>query len=372
MIKKILLAGAILLTGYCPLLHAAGPSDSAYTLTGKIEGMSKGWVYLYHRQTDKLDSVQVKDSRFTFKGFAAAPEYCMLGIPGLNNKKDFPLEFFLQSGQLTLTAKKDSLDKAVITGSAVQDEFVKFHAGQKEFDEGEARLDKLFSSARMKDDKQQMDSVSKAFEATEMRRHQYVKDYATAHPASYVSAYGIYMGFIFDVDVAVLGSLYKGLDPAIQASYFGKKISKVYEIALLTDIGKPAPLFTQTDIDGKPVSLDSFKGQYVLVDFWASWCGPCRAENPNVVKTYKEYHPKGFTILGISLDNKKDKWLEAIKKDQLEWTQVSDLKGWQNNVAELYGVQAIPTNFLLDKEGKIIAKGLRGEDLEKKLGELMK
>ena len=110
----------------------------------------------------------------------------------------------------------------------------------------------------------------------------------------------------------------------------------------------------------------------MLVDFWASWCGPCRAENPNVLKAYSKYHPKGFDILGVSLDEKKDKWEEAIKKDNLNWTQVSDLQGWKNSVAVLYGVQAIPMNFLIDKDGKIIAKGLRGDDLGKKLSEVLK
>jgi peroxiredoxin len=372
MINKILVAGALLLTGYSPLLHAADPSDSAYTLKGKIEGMTKGWVYLYHRQTDKIDSVQVKDGQFTFTGFAAEPEYCMFGAPGPGNKKDFSLDLFLQSGHLTLTAKKDSLNKAVITGAPTQDEYVQFQAGQKELDALEARLEKLYSAARMKDNRQQMDSADKAIEGVETQKQQYVKDFAAAHPDSYVSAFGIFITFVFNPDATVLGNLYKGLAPATQTSYFGKKIREAYDIALLTDIGKPAPAFTQADINGKPISLESFKGQYVLVDFWASWCGPCRAENPNVVKAYREYHPKGFAILGVSLDNNKDKWLEAIKKDQLDWTHISDLKGWQNSVADMYGVKGIPMNFLLDKEGKIIGKGLRGEDLEKKLAELMK
>jgi thiol-disulfide isomerase/thioredoxin len=373
MIKKILPAGALLLMGYCPLLHAAGPSDSAYTLKGKIEGMAKGWVYLYHRQTDRIDSAQVKDGHFTFSGFAPQPEYCLFGVPGPNNKKDFSLELFLQGGELTLTAKKDSLRKAIITGTPVQDEFAGFQAGQKEFDELDAQLRKIYNAARMKGDEQQMDSIRKAGQELEGRRAQYVKAYVIAHSSSYVSALEIYGTYSFDPDAAaVMDSLYKTLDPAIQHSYYGKKVKEACDIAELTAVGKPAPLFTQADINGKPVSLDSFKGQYVLVDFWASWCGPCRAENPNVVKAYKEYHPKGFTILGVSLDESKDKWLAAIKKDQLDWTQVSDLKGWQNSVADMYGIKGIPMNLLLDKEGKIIAKGLRGEDLEKKLAELLK
>jgi thiol-disulfide isomerase/thioredoxin len=196
-------------------------------------------------------------------------------------------------------------------------------------------------------------------------------DYAGSHPSSYVSAFEIYSNFSYNLDKDQLDAIYKKLDSTIQASYFGKKISKTLEIANQTAIGKPAPLFAQNDIQGKSVPLASFKGKYVLIDFWASWCGPCRAENPAVVKAYKHYHSKGLDILGVSLDEDKDKWAEAIKKDQLNWAQVSDLKGWENSAAMQYGVQGIPMNFLLDPQGEIIGKDLRGADLDKKLAETL-
>jgi peroxiredoxin len=137
-------------------------------------------------------------------------------------------------------------------------------------------------------------------------------------------------------------------------------------------IGAIAPDFTQNDVNGTPVSLSSFKGKYVLIDFWASWCGPCRAENPTVVKAYNKFKSKNFTIIGVSLDKPEGKadWLAAIKNDGLNWTQVSDLKFWSNEVALQYAVQSIPHNFLLDPTGKIIAKDLRGNDLDKKLTEI--
>jgi len=137
-------------------------------------------------------------------------------------------------------------------------------------------------------------------------------------------------------------------------------------------VGKPAPELTLPDVNGRPVSIASFKGKYVLVDFWASWCGPCRAENPNVVQAYNEYKNKNFAILGISLDKEKDAWLEAIKSDNLGWTHVSDLKYWQSKAAEVFQISGIPFNVLVDPQGKIVAQGLRGSDLENKLKEVLK
>jgi len=168
-----------------------------------------------------------------------------------------------------------------------------------------------------------------------------------------------------------LEPLYSGLDPKMKDSYFGKKIKVALETAKTTAIGSAAPDFTLNDVNGKPVSLASFKGKYTLVDFWASWCGPCRQENPNVVKAYNTYKAKGFEILGVSLDDKKENWEKAIQQDNLGWKHVSDLKGWQSSAAALYDVKGIPMNFLLDKDGKIIAKNLRGEDLVKKLSEVL-
>ncbi|WP_303893525.1 TlpA disulfide reductase family protein [Terrimonas ferruginea] len=137
-------------------------------------------------------------------------------------------------------------------------------------------------------------------------------------------------------------------------------------------VGRPAPEFTLPDVNGKPVSLNSFRGKYLLVDFWASWCGPCRRENPNVVKAFQQFKDKNFTILGVSLDETKEAWMKAIVQDQLKWTQVSDLKHWESSVVGLYGIQGIPYNVLLDPDGKVIAENLTGSSLERKLSEVLK
>ncbi|MCB0661818.1 MAG: TlpA family protein disulfide reductase [Saprospiraceae bacterium] len=186
-----------------------------------------------------------------------------------------------------------------------------------------------------------------------------------------------------------LGGMLSGLEQSQHGNYkvFGEKFVEKYgatmpkEAAVIkgklvrltaTVSGGSAPDFTSDQPDGTPLSLSDFKGKVTLVDFWASWCGPCRRENPNVVKMYKEYHDKGFEILGVSLDRSKDKWLQAIEQDGLVWKHVSDLKGWQNEVAQLYGVRSIPHTVLLDAEGNIIARGLRGPQLEQELAKIFK
>ena len=307
--------------------------------------MKAGWVFLAHGQTKegRTDSVRVDDKgRFTFSGKAGAPEYCVLGINGYTGTKNFTTRLFLESGTLTLSADKDSMEYAVVSGTPVQDEYRQYNAAER--------------SAVDRDDKQ---------------GKQFARKYATDHPGSYIAVYELYTSLAYEPESGELEDAYKGLAASVQGSYFGQLLREALVAAQRTDVGQPAPDFTQNDIHGKPVTLSSLKGQYVLVDFWASWCGPCRAENPVVVKAYRQYHAKGFAILSVSLDDRKDKWEEAVKKDRLDWTHVSDLKGGYNSVAELYGVKVIPTNYLLDKEGRIIAKGLRGEQLEKKLAELV-
>ncbi|HVY75084.1 MAG TPA: TlpA disulfide reductase family protein, partial [Puia sp.] len=336
-----------------------------------LTGQDTGTIYIRHPQTDKVDSTQLDRGYFTFKGRADTPEYCLLGILK-NGEPQYRKSFFLENGKISMLVKKDSLEDAIISGTPVQDEYngysdlIKAKIG----DRSDA-LYKSYTAAKARNDKRAMDSLDKASDALDSEEQNLVRDFVNAHPASYVSAIEIYRHFSYNPDAAQLDSLYKKLDPSIRSGYYGRKLNELLNKARLTSVGQPAPLFTANNTEGKPVSLSSFKGKYLLIDFWASWCGPCRRENPNVVKAYLQYHPKGFDILGVSLDDSKPDWLAAIKKDGLDWAQVSDLKGWQNEVAVQYGIQGIPMNYLLDPEGKIIAKGLRGDELAKKLRELL-
>jgi peroxiredoxin len=169
-----------------------------------------------------------------------------------------------------------------------------------------------------------------------------------------------------------LATIYEELAPSAKKGPFAEFIDKTITANSFGQIGTLLPDFTQNDVNGKPLTLSSLRGKYVLVDFWASWCGPCRAENPNIVKAFNKYKSKNFTVLGVSLDQDKAKWLEAIKKDGLAWSHVSDLKYWNNAVAAQFGIQSIPASFLIDPTGKIVARDLRGADLDKFLATNLK
>jgi peroxiredoxin len=197
--------------------------------------------------------------------------------------------------------------------------------------------------------------------------------YVRTHPNSAVSAYAIRQFAGWDIDPDKVEPVFNSLSPSIKAYPSVAALQERIDIAKKTAIRKMAMDFTQNDTLGQPVSLSSFRGKYVLVDFWASWCGPCRQENPNVVKAFEQYRDKNFTVLGVSLDrpNAKDRWLKAIHDDNLTWTHLSDLKYWDNEVAKQYGIRAIPQNLLIDPQGKIVAKNIRGEKLQEKLRELL-
>lgn len=176
------------------------------------------------------------------------------------------------------------------------------------------------------------------------------------------------------VEISGLASLYNNLSEPLKKTDLGTFLGNRILSESRTAIGAVAPDFTQNDPQGKPVKLSNFRGKYVLVDFWASWCIPCRQENPNVVKAYAQFKNKNFEVLGVSLDNPgaRTAWLNAVEKDNLTWTQVSDLQGWKNQVALLYGVESIPQNYLIDPKGVIVAKNLRGEELIRTLTNILK
>jgi peroxiredoxin len=338
----------------------------SFAILGKVTGTDTGWIYLIHRQTGNADSTRLDHGYFKFNGVADTVELCRIQLD------DHAKSFFLENGKISMLIKKDSVRDALIGGTPTQDEFNSFQEeySRKLNDEMNA-VDKLYDQANAKKDKKTTDSLENVYTKLDQQQKEMVIEYAKMHPGSYVSAFEIFSNFSYNARVGQLDSLYQLLDSPMRASYFGNSIKTTIAELKLTAVGNPAPEFTANDTEGKPVQLSSFRGSYVLIDFWASWCGPCRRENPSVVYAYHQFQNKGFKILGVSLDDTKSDWLQAIKKDGLTWTQVSGLKGWKEDVAALYGVKAIPMNFLIDKNGIIVAKGLRGEELTTTLGKYL-
>lgn len=362
--KSILLASLAFIA-----LHSCNQAPkNSFTLHGSIQGFKDPYIYFQYRGADStyFDSSAVTDGKFTFNGQVPNPE---MAVIFLKNYKGY-VQFFLENADIHIAGKADSLNNAKITGSQSQDEYEVYTASVKSITDQEKGLYKQYDSAQKANDSATIAIVENQIEALDSQMNKQTIVFITNHPKSFVSLSQLQQ-LTYSTPYTELEKLYTGLDTAVQNSATGKKLAKYLAVMAKTAIGQPALAFTQNDVNGMPVSLSRFKGKYVLVDFWASWCGPCRAENPNVVKAYNQYKNKNFTILGVSLDQDSTAWVKAIDHDHLTWTEVSDLKGWKNATAQEYGVNAIPANYLVDPNGTIIAHNLRGEALEQKLAEVL-
>ncbi len=205
---------------------------------------------------------------------------------------------------------------------------------------------------------------------------QIYKVYLKANPSSPVAIFALnqFTNWAWsEIDLNEAVPLFNSLPAETKQSPSGKTMAVTLETARRTSVGQPAPAFTLSDTLGVPVALSSFRGKYVFIDFWASWCGPCREQSPYIIKAFERFRSKGLSVLGVSLDmpGQKDRWIEAIHQDSLVWTQVSDLNGWESKAAVQYGLKMIPQNFLVDPKGMIVAKNLYGTDIEKRLSELL-
>ena len=329
----------------------ASQDADGFVIEGTVTGYPDGTkISLLNGQTGQPEQQGgIYQNKFRFTGKVAVPSFKVI----LVNQQPPYLTLFIDNSNIRISATSTAFDKAEVTGSPVHDEYVKLSNVLTPYQAV------LTGSAQA--DENTLNSLKAS-----------ITNYLQANGKAYPSPMAIIRYTQVTEDFATAETWFKLLHPEVQKTDMAQYVSRQIAENKVNGIGTIMDNFTQADTSGKPLSLSAFRGKYVLVDFWASWCRPCRQENPNVVANFLKYRDKNFTVLGVSLDKSKPAWLEAISADQLTWSHVSDLQGWGNAVAQQFRINSIPQNFLIGPDGKIIAKNLRGPALESRLAQLLK
>lgn len=365
--KRNTITATIALAGALALCSFAPGKEKGYTVSGNIKGLKDQELYLTYGTLNHstIDTLVTHNGSFSFKGTTPEPMAAMLFTKDYRVK----IDFYIENGSIDVKANIDSIQDARVKGPAVTNEFARFNDSIWANRKVAMQLAQKAYDLKTAGDTVNAALFQQQFETKYNSEFVFRRMYIENHPKSYVALHELQF-YASDKTLDNTRKYYAAFDNQLKETIQGKEIAGRIATLGRIEAGKQAPAFVQDDVNGQPVALNSYKGKYVLLEFWASWCHPCRGESPNLVKQYKNFNSRGFEILSVSLDNVKDNWKEAIAKDGLLWTQVCDLKGWKNDVATLYGIQAVPANFLIDPNGKIVAADLRGEALEKKLTEL--
>ncbi len=352
---------------FLPAIAFSQVKSKGFVITGKITGLANGIEVKIVDNSNKAELVKgkVMDGQFTLKG--SVPEPSIYSLAATNQP---PFQFFLENNKITISGDAKDMENLKVTGSLSNKDFVDFISV---IDPLMREQNGAVSTINSMQPGQERDKLMNVYLDIQANLKKEIEKFVTQKPHSYVSPFVVYITSQYYDDVPFLEKCFNLMDATVRRSKIGISLGEYISYTKVGAVGSKAIDFTQPDTTGAPVSLHSFKGKYVLLDFWASWCRPCRMENPNVVENFKEFKNKNFTVLSVSLDRPgdKDKWIQAIHTDSLTWTHVSDLQFWNNAAALLYHVQQIPQNMLIDPEGKIIAKNLRGPDLQNKLCEVL-
>jgi peroxiredoxin len=349
-------------------------NTKGFTIKGELTGLKEGdKVMLIHGiDQRKMDTVfqTVKNNRFELKGQVKnGADFYSLRI----ENKRIRYNAFLDNSSMVLKGDAEDLSKVTLSGSSAHDDYQRYTAIMAPTTAKIRSLNKEYRDARTAKNEELVKTISKQFDELEEEQAKLTNDFILKNPQSYYTPYLIFNG---DIEPSVTEPVYNGLAKVVKTSTYGIKVKERLADLSRVALGIKAPDFSALTPEGTTLSLNEVvkKGKYTLIDFWASWCGPCRQENPNVVAAYAKFHEKGLNVLGVSLDKTEGAaaWKKAIADDQLTWYQISDLKYWESPMVKLYAIRGIPHSVLVDANGIIVAKDLRGKALHDKLEELLK